>query len=256
METGWSLKKLHKWVLLSNTYQQSTDTNAAYEKKDPANRLLWRANLRRLDFESIRDTMVALTGKLDPVLGGKPVNITDEPYIYRRSVYGYIDRLFLSDLLTQFDVSDPTMANTGRISTIVPQQALFFMNSAMAVDVARQVARRDEVEKAQTDEERIKAIYLVLYQRSPKPEEIQTGLSFLTKIGSVAAGAEAEAAAATGKGRNARKPVAKTPQKKGMGTGKFAPIKNNTEMVERKPLDSWELYTQALLCSNEFVYVS
>jgi hypothetical protein len=259
METGWSLKKLHKWVLTSNTYQQSTDTNAAYEKKDPANRLLWRANLRRLDFESIRDTMVALTGKLDPVLGGKPVNITDEPYIYRRSVYGYIDRLFLSDLLTQFDVSDPTMANTGRISTIVPQQALFFMNSAMAVDVARQVVRRDEVEKAQTDEERIKAIYLVLYQRSPKPEEIQVGLGFLTKIGSVAAGVETEATAAatgTGKGRAARKPVAKTPQKKGMGVGKFAPIRNNTEMVERKPLDSWELYTQALLCSNEFVYVS
>jgi len=119
--------------------------------------------------------------------------------------------------------------------------------------------RRDEVEKAQTDEERIKAIYLVLYQRSPKPEEIQTGLGFLTKIGSVAAGVETEASAAatgTGKGRASRKPVAKTPQKKGMGVGKFAPIRNNTEMVERKPLDSWELYTQALLCSNEFVYVS
>ncbi|WP_395090266.1 DUF1553 domain-containing protein [Armatimonas sp.] len=257
METGWSLKKLHKWVLLSNTYQQSPDTQPAYEKKDPANRLLWRANLRRLDFESIRDTMVALTGKLDPVLGGKPVNITDEPYVYRRSVYGYIDRLFLSDLLTQFDVSDPTMTNTGRISTIVPQQALFFMNSAMAVDVARQVVRRDEVGKAQTDEEKIKSIYLILYQRSPKPEEIQAGLGFLGKIGSAAQGAEASnTATATSKGRLQKRPVAKPPQKKGMGVGKFAPIRNNTEMVERKALDNWELYTQALLCSNEFVYVS
>ncbi|MBB6048710.1 PSD1 and planctomycete cytochrome C domain-containing protein [Armatimonas rosea] len=256
METGWSLKKLHKWILLSNTYQQGTETNAAYEKKDPANRLLWRANLRRLDFESIRDTMVALTGKLDPTLGGKPVNITDEPYIYRRSVYGYIDRLFLSDLLTQFDVSDPTMANTGRISTIVPQQALFFMNSAMAVDVARQVVAREEVGKAQSDEEKIRSIYLILYQRSPKPEEIQAGLGFLSKIGATAQGPETPAATATGKGRLQRRPVVKTPAKKGMGVGKFAPIRNNTEMVERKPLDSWELYTQALLCSNEFVYVS
>jgi Protein of unknown function (DUF1553)/Protein of unknown function (DUF1549) len=253
METGWSLKKLHKWILLSSTYQQSTETNAAYEKKDPANRLLWRANLRRLDFESIRDTMLALTGKLDPALGGKPVNITDEPYIYRRSVYGYIDRLFLSDLLTQFDVSDPTMANTGRISTIVPQQALFFMNSAMAVDVSRQVVRRDEVEKAQSDEERIKSIYLILYQRSPRPEEIQAGLGFLAKIGSAAQGPEANKSTVAAP-RFRRQPV--KPQQQPGARGKFAPIRNNTEMVERKPLDSWELYTQALLCSNEFVYVS
>jgi len=257
METGWSLKKLHKWVLLSNTYQQSTDTNPVYEKKDPANRLLWRANLRRLDFESIRDTMVALTGKLDPTLGGKPVNITDEPYIYRRSVYGYIDRLFLSDLLTQFDVSDPTMANTGRISTIVPQQALFFMNSAMAVDVARQVNARPEVESAKTDEERLRAIYLVLYQRSPRPEEIQAGLGFLSKIASVHAESTAPTAPATGRGRLAQRKVAVKPQQqKGGRGGKFAPIRNNTALVERKPLTSWELYTQALLCSNEFVYVS
>ncbi len=250
METGWSLKKLNKWVLMSSTYQQSTETNPAYEKKDPANRLLWRANLRRLDFESIRDTMVALTGKLDPTLGGKPVNITDEPYIYRRSVYGYIDRLFLSDLLTQFDVSDPTMVNTGRISTIVPQQALFFMNSAMAVDVARQVVARDEVEKAQTDEERVRSIYLILYQRSPRPEEIQAGLGFVSKIGSAPQGPEAAPAPV------ARRRRPQPLQAQQGARGKFAPIKNNTEKVERKPLDSWELYTQALLCSNEFVYVS
>jgi hypothetical protein len=97
----------------------------------------------------------------------------------------------------------------------------------------------------------------VLYQRSPKPEEIQAGLGFLNKIGGVSAGSEASAVAATpGKGRFPRRPVAKPPVKKGMGTGKFAPIRNNTELVERKALDSWELYTQALLCSNEFVYVS
>ena len=149
------------------------------------------------------------------------------------------------------------MANTGRISTIVPQQALFFMNSAMAVDVARQVNARPEVESAKTDEERLRAIYLVLYQRSPRPEEIQAGLGFLSKIASVHAESTAPTAPATGRGRLAQRKVAVKPQQqKGGRGGKFAPIRNNTALVERKPLTSWELYTQALLCSNEFVYVS
>ena len=96
MQNGWSLKKLHRLIMLSSTYQESSAPQPAYEARDPGNRLLRRANLRRLDFESLRDSMVLLTGKLDPAVGGKPVNITDEPYSYRRSIYGYVDRLFLS----------------------------------------------------------------------------------------------------------------------------------------------------------------
>jgi hypothetical protein len=256
-EEGWSQKKLHKWILLSNTYQQATNTNANYEKRDPQNRLLWRANLRRLDFESIRDTMVALTGKMDTTIGGKPVNITDEPYIYRRSIYGYVDRLFLSDLLSQFDFSDPDGANSGRISTIVPQQALFFMNSAMAVDVARQVANKPEIANAKTEEERVKAIYLTLFQRSPKPEELQLATKFL---------AQAELDEISGNtGTSLVKPTQTPPLRRrnlpkqkpqAGGKGKFAAIQNNTERVERDPLTPTELYTQALLCANEFVYVN
>jgi hypothetical protein len=262
-EEGWSQKKLHKWILLSNTYQQATNTNANYEKRDPQNRLLWRANLRRLDFEAIRDTMVALTGKMDMSLGGKPVNITDEPYIYRRSIYGYVDRTFLSDLLTQFDFSDPDGANSGRISTIVPQQALFFMNSAMAVDVARQVANRPEVASAKTEEERVKAIYLTLFQRSPSSSEVQMATKFLAQAeldeisainGNTSTSLVKPAQTGTLSRQDRRAAAKVKPQ--AAGRGKFAPIQNNTERVERDALTPTELYTQALLCANEFVYVN
>lgn len=254
IKDGWSLKKLHRIIMLSETYQQSSDTNPAFEKIDAQNRLLWRANLRRLDFESIRDSMVELTGKLDPTIGGKPVNITDEPYIYRRSIYGYIDRLFLSDLMTQFDVSDPNAPNTGRISTIVPQQALFFMNSPMAIDVARQVASRPEVANATTEAEKIRATYLILFQRSPRPEEVELGQQFLAQAAKENLDLPGTPASALPGRRPVRRPVQPRPaQQRG---GKYAPIKNNTAMVERAPLEPLELYAQALLCSNEFVYVN
>src|SRR4029450_2170675 len=95
MEQGWSFKKLHKLIMLSKVYQQDCKPKKeellnAYAAIDPENRLLWRANVRRLDFEAMRDSLLVLSGKLDRTLGGQPVNLTDEPYSYRRSVYGYI----------------------------------------------------------------------------------------------------------------------------------------------------------------------
>jgi hypothetical protein len=252
MENGWSLKKLHRLILLSSTYQESSATNPAYGNKDPGNRLLWRANLRRLDFEAIRDSMVMLTGKLDETLGGKPVNITDEPYTYRRSCYGYVDRNNLSDLLTQFDFADPDMANTRRISTIVPQQALFFLNSPMSVDVARQVMARPEVSGAKDDDAKVQAVYLILLQRSPKPEEVQWAKEFLTQATSLAGQVPAPAkptAARQNTGAIRPRPIGKI-------GNRYATLKNAGVPVDRSPLTGWELYTQALLCSNEFVYVN
>lgn len=120
MENGWSLKKLHKLILLSRVYEESSRTLPQFEAIDPENRLLWRANIRRLDFESTRDSLLVFSGKLDRTLGGKPINLTDEPYSYRRSVYGYIDRGNLPDIMSQFNFSDPQMPNSKRISTIVP----------------------------------------------------------------------------------------------------------------------------------------
>ncbi len=165
MEEGWSMKKLHKMIMLSATYQQSSDTNATFAKKDPENKLLWRASLRRLDFESIRDSLLMFTGNLDRRVGGRPVNLSDEPYSFRRSIYGYIDRGKLPELVQEFDFPDPNRPNSRRTSTIVPQQALFLMNSPMSADVARRVVTRPEFLAAPDDNGRVRALYIELYQR-------------------------------------------------------------------------------------------
>ncbi len=240
---GWSVKKLIRLVVLSDTYRQASETNRAGETRDAQNRLLWRQNMRRLDFEAIRDTMVFLTGRLDHAIGGKPVNLTEEPYSYRRSIYGYVDRLALSDIMTQFDFSDPSMANTVRVSTIVPQQALFFMNSPMSIDVARQLVNHPEVAQAGDDLARVRALYTILFQRAPRPDEVRRAREFV---------AAAQAAPPAGND------VAVTPLKPRntkRGT-KYASVKNEGERVTRAPLTPWELYAQALLCTNEFVYVN
>ena len=249
MDHNWSMKKLHKLIMLSSTYQESSATNPTYALKDPGNRMLWRANLRRLDFEAIRDSMVMLTGKLDESQGGKPVNITDEPYTYRRSCYGYVDRNNLSDLLTQFDFADPDMPNTHRISTIVPQQALFFLNSPMSVDVARQVIARPEVAQAADDAAKVRAIYLLLFQRSPKPGEVAWAADFMTQANQLSSAAPVSAAS--------KRPQVVRPQvRKYLPGYRNTALKNEGIPVSRAPLTPWELYTQALLCSNEFVYVN
>ncbi|NBS04190.1 MAG: DUF1553 domain-containing protein [Verrucomicrobia bacterium] len=192
VDNGWSLKKLHKKILLSATYRQTANPSlnplivqkAEFDptKFDSSNKYLWHANLRRLDFESIRDSMLSLTGKLDSTMGGRPVNITDEPYSYRRSIYGFIDREKLNELQTQFDFANPEMTNSARSSTIVPQQALFFMNNPLAIDVARSVAARPELQKAASDGDRVVQLYKIMYQRSPTVPELKMAREFVARI--------------------------------------------------------------------------
>jgi hypothetical protein len=270
VENGWSVKAMHRLIMLSSTYQQSSETNPEYAQRDPDNRLLWRANLRRLDFEAVRDSMLMFTGKLDLAPGGKPVNLTDEPYSNRRSVYGYIDRGDLPELMAQFDFADPDMANSRRTSTIVPQQALFFMNSPMAVDVARKVTSRPEFEEASDDAGRVKALYEVLFQRQPRPEEIRFADEFLSSAGAVDQVAAADkpadrplskAEAREAKAERARL-VKKVRQEQAMAAqnakrrGARGAIRNEGEIVARKPLTPWEQYAQALLFTNEIAYVN
>lgn len=246
MAHGWSLRRLHRQIMLSAAYRQSSDNRPDYAARDPENRLVWRANLRRLDFEAIRDSLVWLTGRMDPAVGGKPVNITDEPYSYRRSIYGYVDRLRLSDLMSQFDFSDPEMVNSRRISTIVPQQALFFMNSPMAVDAARHIMSRPEVDDAEGDDGRITAIYRILFQRAPQPRELQWSHETLDKLHQVLYGSERPKTPRTAKS---------VYKKSAVVNNKYAAVQNSGVTVQRGALNAWDSYTQALLCSNEFVYV-
>ena len=256
MQEGWSLKNIHRMIMLSSTYQQSSDTNAVYSEKDPANRLLWRANLRRLDFEAIRDTMVQFTGKVDFTIGGKPVNLTDEPYSNRRSVYGYIDRGSVPELMQQFDFSDPDMTNSRRTSTIVPQQALFFMNSPMSIDVARKITSRPEFMAATDDAARVHAIYEVLFQRNPRAEEVQFAMDFVSEEKDNGTAKVALSADDLKKGPN--RLARKFPKLAGAGKNADSrrAVQNQGELVDRKPMLPWELFTQALLFTNELAYVN
>jgi hypothetical protein len=237
--------------MLSRVYQESSETNPAYEKLDSRNRLLWRANIRRLDFEAVRDSLLVFSGKLNRTVGGQPVNLTDEPYSYRRSVYGYIDRGNLPELMQNFDFSDPDMPNSLRATTIVPQQALFLMNSPMAVDVARRIVARPEVAEAKDDLGKVFALYRVIFQRNPKPMEIQLALQF---VGTETKDQPNEAPVAVSKSA-----MRQTGRKGGGGKGygdSARAIQNQGEIVERKPLTPWETYAQALLFSNEASYVN
>jgi hypothetical protein len=268
-DDGWSIKKLHRLIMLSSAYQQSSETDKVAAERDPDNRLLWRANIRRLDFEAIRDSMLVFADALDDTLGGKPVNLTDEPYSDRRSVYGYIDRGNLPELMSQFDFADPDMANSHRTTTIVPQQALFFMNSPMAVDAARKVASRPEFTAAPDDPKRVIALYEVLFQRRPKADEVRLATSFVrsaeqrrTNASQVASAAAAnrsptqsrEASRAERvKAAREQKKAEMAMQKKG---GARASIRNEGDLVDRKPLTPWEQLAQALLFTNEIAYVN
>jgi hypothetical protein len=300
-KNGWTLKRMHRQIVLSATYRQDSNPNSnpLIARKGPVdplkidagNRLLWRGNLRRLDFESIRDSMILLTGKMNPAVGGQPANITDEPYSYRRSLYGYVDRLRLNDTLSQFDYSDPDMANSKRGSTIVPQQALFFMNNPLSVEVARSVAARPEVAKAMSEDSRINAMFLALFQRRATSNEIRLAREFLDKQKAAAiAAARTAVKPAGGKDAKDTKTVAKTGTAKDAktvakaGAGKDAKtpgvapgkkveapdemmatvstggaegiLQNVGETISRNPLTPIELLAHALLLSNEFVYVN
>jgi hypothetical protein len=289
MENGWTMKRLHRMIVMSNVYRLDSDptANPLVVKKGPidplkvdaGNRLLWRGNLRRLDFESIRDSMILLTGKLNPTVGGQPANITDEPFSYRRSLYGYVDRSRLSDTLSQFDYGDPDQANSKRNSTIVPQQALYFMNNALSVEVARAVSARKDVVNAMSEDQRIVAMFRCMFQRRPSTAEIRVAQEFLAKAKMTVATANLRpstkaAVAGTKPGAKAAAPVARTtaPAAKGMtvkapdgeesmmtavtGGGAESVMQNVGEAIARTPMTPTELLVQALLLSNEFVYVN
>jgi hypothetical protein len=269
VEGGWSIKKMHKRILLSATYRQSANpqsnplvvqkSSVDPTKVDASNRFLWHANLRRLDFESIRDSMLLLSGKLDRALGGRAVNITDEPYSYRRTIYGFIDRDKLSEFQMQFDFADPNMANSARGSTIVPQQALFFMNNPLAIEVARNVTARAEITKAGSDDERITQLYRIMYQRSPTAQERQISREFITRI---AGYIDEPVVSSKEKRRDKVKdkaPVASktAPEVKIETSLKGGKIVNNTALVDRKvPVNPWVILAQSMICSNEFVYLN
>jgi hypothetical protein len=127
----------------------------------------------------LRDTLLVASGRLDPALGGLPVDILTEPFSGRRTVYGLIDRQNLPALFRAFDFANPDTSSPGRFQTTVPQQALFLMNSPFVVQQARQLAARIELKNASSDEAKLAVLHRLLFQREPTPDDMKLAKSFL-----------------------------------------------------------------------------
>jgi hypothetical protein len=179
MQDGWSLKKLHRLLMLSSVYQQKSDDNLRHEKLDPDNRLLAKTNRRRLDFESMRDTLLLVAGNLDESFGGRSVELLKQPYSKRRTVYGSIDRNNLLPLFRIFDFANPDITTAQRDATTVPQQALFFLNSPFVMEQACKMISRPAFLRLDDETKRVRYLNQLVYQRDPSANEIQRGLRFV-----------------------------------------------------------------------------
>jgi hypothetical protein len=191
MEDGWSLKKLHRLIVLSRTYQQGSGDNPAAARVDPENRLLWRANRRRLDFEALRDGLLAVSGRLDRRAGGAPVDITRAPFLARRTVYGFIDRQNLPGLFRTFDFASPDATSPQRHQTTVPQQALFLMNHPFVLEQARALLGRPELSGDLPPEKRIRRLYRRVLGRDADADEIALARAFVSRPAELAGGLNA-----------------------------------------------------------------
>jgi hypothetical protein len=178
---GWSVKQLHRWIVLSNTYRQSSDVVPAAAELDPDNQLVHRFTRKRLEFEAMRDTLLAVSGALDVTPGGLPDDLTKTPFTVRRTVYGFIDRQNLPGMFRTFDYPNPDVSTSQRLATTVPQQALFMMNSPFVQEQARRLVQRPEIAAAASVPDRIHALYRAVYQRAPEAEEVALAERFLAR---------------------------------------------------------------------------
>ncbi|MBT7255465.1 MAG: DUF1553 domain-containing protein [Planctomycetaceae bacterium] len=179
VESGWSIKDLHRQIMLSATYQQSADANDANSKIDADNIYLWKMNRQRLDIEAWRDALLDISGRLDPKLAGPSTNLADANNV-RRTVYAKISRHDLDNLLRLFDFPDANISNAKRSLTTVPQQQLFVLNSPFMIAQAKAFAARVQQERPDSEESRITHVFRLAYGRHPSKAEMSLAKSFLT----------------------------------------------------------------------------
>jgi hypothetical protein len=190
MDGGWSVKKLVREMVLSRAYQQASvglagPQFAAGLAADPENKLLWHANRRKLDAESIRDTVLQVSGQLDLAQGGpllKPGTSADYNYKHtdtRRSVYSPVLRNSLPELFEAFDFADPSLVVGKRSDSTVAPQALFMMNHPWVMEQSQSAAQKLLATKLTDDRERVARAYRLVLGRAPTDGEVTLALKFL-----------------------------------------------------------------------------
>lgn len=209
IENRWSIKSLHRMILLSSTYQQSSVGDAKTVKADPENRLLGRSSVKRLEAEAVRDSILAVTGKLDRTMGGSMLHVKNREFLFdhtskdgtkydslRRSIYLPVIRNNVYDVFQLFDFPDPAVSTGDRATTTVAPQALFLMNSDWVGQLCDHLAVELLATKSD-DAGRVKTLYLRAYGRTPTEKEVSRSLELVRGL-EAALGRET----ATGRPRN------------------------------------------------------
>ncbi len=232
MQSGWSTKELQRLILASNVYQMASQRadEALATSVDPENRLLWKSRLQRLAPEQLRDSILAISGRLDPSMGGKTVPLRNRQFVFnhtsvdhtkydslRRAAYLPVIRNNLYTLFAQFDFPDPTMPTGNRSATVVAPQALLLMNSDLLMDSADQLAA-ELLGVSASDESRVELAYTTVLGRPPTPPETQRVLAFIGDVTSTA-------------------------------------LTDSETIDPRAVRHAWGLFCQSLFASNEFMYL-
>jgi len=180
IENRWSVKAMHREIMLSATYALSAEYSEKNFAADPDNRLLWRAPRRRLDVEALRDSILFVSGDLDLNAGGEPMRLSEEKND-RRTVYGFVSRRRLDGTLALFDFANPNNTSERRIDTDTPLQRLFFLNSAFVLRQSATLADRLNGASGADSESRIRGAYRLLFCREPTSAELDLGLKFVSQ---------------------------------------------------------------------------
>ncbi|MFO1007222.1 MAG: PSD1 and planctomycete cytochrome C domain-containing protein [Planctomycetaceae bacterium] len=226
---GWSLKSLHRLLLNSSTYQQSSIPQAGTVEHDYDNRLLGRFSLRRLSAEEVRDSLLAVSGQLDSTPGGPVLKVKNRGYLFdhtsidltdytsnRRSIYLPVIRNNVFDLFQLLDFPDPAIPTGDRAASTVAPQALLMMNSDFVMQSADKLAVRVQTESRETAE-RISSLARLLYAREATPEEIESYSQLLAEL-----------------------------------EQSLEPIEPDARVRSQQ---AWSALCQTLLAANEFIYV-
>jgi hypothetical protein len=229
VDAGWSVKALHRLILLSSTYQMSSAYDAQAAVADPQNRLHWRANVRRLEAEAVRDSLLAVSGSLELTMGGSLLGVQNRAYLFdhtsrdatrydsrRRSLYLPMIRNHLYDVLQLFDATDAAVENGDRATTTVAPQALFLLNSDLVAGASERLAAR-LLRAPGSDADRVQDLYARAYGRRATTEEV--------------AGTQNVVAAC----------------ERALGESEPDPAKRH--------LRAWACLCQVVMAANEFVYV-
>jgi len=197
LQGGWRLKVLHKQIMMSRTYRQSSDYRESAAKLDGDSRLLWRFPPRRLSAEEIRDTMLSVSGKLDTQLGGPGFRLyrylqdnvatyvpLDEhgPETYRRAVYHQNARAARTDLMTEFDQPDCAFSTPRRAETTTPLQALTALNHDFTLDMARALAERLEKNAGDNPMAQVRTAFALCYGRHPHAGEVTECVELIRQV--------------------------------------------------------------------------